>query len=160
MRKASVGVSPFTATLLGKIASGVKISSIEKLAFSYKDLPAQARNGIFIVSAYTTKVKDNIEKVTLENEDFRRVIFTGTKTQLVLMSIPVGGEIGLETHPHVDQFFRIEQYLSCKVLWGAMQSHVQIEVGATACSTWAYWRRSKSAMFAKSLRTIWPLICG
>ena len=69
LRKASVGVSPFTATLLGKIASGVKISSIEKLAFSYKDLPAQARNGIFIVSAYTTKVKDNMEDVTEIPED-------------------------------------------------------------------------------------------
>jgi hypothetical protein len=76
LRKASVGVSPFTATLLGKIASGVKISSIEKLAFSYKDLPAQARNGIFIVSAYTTKVKDNIEKVTVipEDEWFRNLL--------------------------------------------------------------------------------------
>ena len=69
LRKASVGVSPFTATLLGKIASGVKISSIEKLAFSYKDLPSQARNGIFIVSAYTTKVKENMAEVTVIPED-------------------------------------------------------------------------------------------
>lgn len=50
----------------------------------------------------------NIEKETLENENFRKVIFTGEKSQLVLMSIEVGGEIGKEVHPKVDQFFRIE----------------------------------------------------
>src|SRR3989344_2535334 len=50
----------------------------------------------------------NIEKETLENDNFRKVVFTGEKSQLVLMSIEVGGEIGKETHPNVDQFFRIE----------------------------------------------------
>jgi mannose-6-phosphate isomerase-like protein (cupin superfamily) len=51
----------------------------------------------------------NLEQATLANTDFRRVIHTGEHSQLVLMSLPVGGEIGIETHPHVDQFFRIEQ---------------------------------------------------
>ena len=50
----------------------------------------------------------NIEKETLENDNFRKVVFTGEKSQLVLMSIEVGGEIGKEVHPKVDQFFRIE----------------------------------------------------
>lgn len=45
----------------------------------------------------------NIVKVTAENQDFRRVLFTGAKSQLVVMSIPPGGEIGQETHTHVEQ---------------------------------------------------------
>jgi mannose-6-phosphate isomerase-like protein (cupin superfamily) len=50
----------------------------------------------------------NIEKLTLENTDYRRVIFTGNYSQLVLMSIPVGEDIEFEIHPYVDQFFRFE----------------------------------------------------
>lgn len=52
---------------------------------------------------------DDIERLTLENEDYRRVIHTGNYSQLVLMSIPVGEDIELEIHPETDQFFRIEQ---------------------------------------------------
>lgn len=44
-----------------------------------------------------------LQKVTAENTDFRKVLFTGEKTQLVVMDIPVGGEIGEETHDHVEQ---------------------------------------------------------
>jgi len=51
---------------------------------------------------------DNIEKLTLENEDFRRVLYTGHNLQLVLMTIRPGEEIGLEVHDDRDQFFRIE----------------------------------------------------
>lgn len=50
-----------------------------------------------------------IEKLTLANSFFRQVIFTGEHTQLVLMSLLPGEEIGNEVHDHVDQFFRIEQ---------------------------------------------------
>lgn len=50
----------------------------------------------------------NIEHATLENEDFRRVLFTGANTQLVLMTLRPGEEIGLETHDEHDQFIRIE----------------------------------------------------
>jgi len=50
-----------------------------------------------------------IEKQTLENTYFRRVLFTGTYSQLVVMCLAPGEEIGDEVHPHVDQFFRIEQ---------------------------------------------------
>lgn len=51
---------------------------------------------------------ENIEKITLENSDFRRVLYTGTKLQLVLMTLPPSADIGLETHTENDQFFRIE----------------------------------------------------
>jgi mannose-6-phosphate isomerase-like protein (cupin superfamily) len=50
-----------------------------------------------------------IEKLTLENNFFRQVIFTGEHAQLVLMSVLPGDELGDEVHGHVDQFFRIEQ---------------------------------------------------
>ena len=51
---------------------------------------------------------DNIEKLTLENENFRQVLFTGKYSQLVLMSLLTNEEIGLEVHNNVDQFFRVE----------------------------------------------------
>lgn len=50
----------------------------------------------------------DIEKLTENNEDFRRVLYTGKHMQLVLMSIPVGGEIGEEVHDTIDQFIRVE----------------------------------------------------
>lgn len=50
----------------------------------------------------------NIEQDTLENEDYRRVLFTGSNMQLVLMTLQPGEEIGLETHDEHDQFIRIE----------------------------------------------------
>jgi mannose-6-phosphate isomerase-like protein (cupin superfamily) len=52
---------------------------------------------------------DDIEKVTVENEDFRRVLYTGQHLQLVLMTLRPGEEIGSEVHPDRDQFFRIEE---------------------------------------------------
>jgi mannose-6-phosphate isomerase-like protein (cupin superfamily) len=45
----------------------------------------------------------NIVRTTKENRNFRTVLFTGERSQLVVMRIPPGGEIGLETHPHVEQ---------------------------------------------------------
>ena len=50
----------------------------------------------------------NIEDRTLENDNFREVLFTAPGIQLVLMTIGVGDEIGLETHDDVDQFIRVE----------------------------------------------------
>src|SRR5687768_4173890 len=52
--------------------------------------------------------KTNIEKDTLKNKNFRKVIYTGKNSQLVLMSIKPKEEIGLETHPENDQFLRFE----------------------------------------------------
>lgn len=52
---------------------------------------------------------DNIEKRTKENDDFRRVLYTGKHMQLVLMTLQPGEDIGEEVHDDVDQFFRIEK---------------------------------------------------
>lgn len=51
----------------------------------------------------------NIEKLTLENTDFRRVLYTSKHTQLVLMALKPDEEIGWETHIDNDQFFRFEK---------------------------------------------------
>jgi mannose-6-phosphate isomerase-like protein (cupin superfamily) len=52
---------------------------------------------------------DNIERLTVRNEDFRRVLYTGEHLQLVLMTLQPGEEIGAEVHPDRDQFFRFEE---------------------------------------------------
>jgi len=51
----------------------------------------------------------DIEELTEENSDFRRVLYTGKTLQLVLMAIQPGEEIGEETHDDRDQFFRVEK---------------------------------------------------
>jgi mannose-6-phosphate isomerase-like protein (cupin superfamily) len=51
----------------------------------------------------------DIEELTEENSDFRRVLYTGKNLQLVLMAIQPGGEIGEEVHDDRDQFFRVEE---------------------------------------------------
>jgi len=52
--------------------------------------------------------RGNIEKDTLENKKFRKVLYTGKHSQLVLMSLCPKEDIGMETHPENDQFFRFE----------------------------------------------------
>jgi mannose-6-phosphate isomerase-like protein (cupin superfamily) len=56
------------------------------------------------MAGYTT----NIETDTLQNGDFRRVLYTAENLQLVLMTLQPGESIGMETHEHGDQFFRVE----------------------------------------------------
>lgn len=53
--------------------------------------------------------KDNIEKLTKENKNFRKVLYTGKHCQLVLMSLLPGEEIGSEIHNENDQFFRFDE---------------------------------------------------
>lgn len=52
---------------------------------------------------------ENIEQLTIENDSFRKVLYTGKHSQLVLMSLQPGEEIGIEVHTENDQFFRFEQ---------------------------------------------------
>jgi mannose-6-phosphate isomerase-like protein (cupin superfamily) len=51
----------------------------------------------------------DIEQATLGNDNFRTVLFTGTHTQLTVMRLRAGEEIGWESHGHLDQFLRIEE---------------------------------------------------
>jgi mannose-6-phosphate isomerase-like protein (cupin superfamily) len=51
----------------------------------------------------------NIEKATLENDNFRKVLYTSKYSQLVLMSLKPEEDIGMEVHQENDQFFRFEK---------------------------------------------------
>jgi mannose-6-phosphate isomerase-like protein (cupin superfamily) len=70
---------------------------------------------------------DNIEKRTVENEDFRRVLYTGHNLQLVLMTLPPGCDIGEEVHPDRDQFFRFEEGRGIVDIDGT-ENHVEEDV--------------------------------
>ena len=77
----------------------------------YTPVPDTARHGTFI------ELRDygpdpfvvNIEDATKQNNNFRTALWTGNHLQLTLMSINVGEDIGLEVHPNLDQFIRIEE---------------------------------------------------
>lgn len=61
---------------------------------------------------------DNIEDRTKENSSFRKVLFTGTYMQLVVMSLKPGEDIGEEVHDNVDQFFRVEEGVAQVIIDG------------------------------------------
>jgi mannose-6-phosphate isomerase-like protein (cupin superfamily) len=63
-----------------------------------------------------------LEKRTLKNKKFRQVLFTGKYSQLVVMSLLPGEEIGSEVHPEVDQFFRIEEG-KAKFVFNEIEEH-------------------------------------
>lgn len=68
----------------------------------------------------------NVEEATLENTNFRTVLFTGAKLQLTVMRLAPGEEIGVEMHDHLDQFLRIEQG-SARVTFGPSAEQVDEE---------------------------------
>jgi mannose-6-phosphate isomerase-like protein (cupin superfamily) len=59
-----------------------------------------------------------IEQDTLDNDNFRKVLYTGKNSQLVLMSLKPGEDIGLEVHSENDQFFRFEQGIGQVIIDG------------------------------------------
>ena len=61
----------------------------------------------------------DIEQATLDNRNFRTVLYTGTHLQLTVMRLAPGEDIGLEAHPHLDQFLRVER------------GRARLELGAT-----------------------------
>ena len=78
-----------------------------------------------------------IEKATEENDYFRRVLFTGKYSQLVVMCLQAGEEIGNEVHPDVDQFFRIEKG-SAKFVFGGKEKHLVRAGGAVVVPAGTY----------------------
>jgi mannose-6-phosphate isomerase-like protein (cupin superfamily) len=64
-----------------------------------------------------------IEDLTVKNEYFRKVLFTGKYAQLVVMCLQPGEEIGNEVHGNVDQFFRIEEG-EAKFVFGDKEEHL------------------------------------
>ena len=76
---------------------------------------------------------DNIERATVENEEFRRVLYTGSNMQLVLMTLRPGEEIGRETHEEHDQFIRVESGTGSVILDGekhALEDGVAVVIPA------------------------------
>jgi mannose-6-phosphate isomerase-like protein (cupin superfamily) len=68
----------------------------------------------------------NVEEATLENANFRTVLFTGANIQLTVMRLGPGEEIGVEMHDHLDQFLRIEQG-SARVTFGPSADQIDEE---------------------------------
>ena len=66
----------------------------------------------------------NINHATNMNKNFRTTLWTGRNLQLTLMSIPVHGDIGVEMHPNVDQFIRVESG-KAKVYVGSCRNNLQ-----------------------------------
>ena len=64
----------------------------------------------------------NIEEETLNNTFFRKVLFTGPHSQLVVMNLAPGEEIGEEVHDEVDQFLRFEEGDGIAIVNGAEQT--------------------------------------
>lgn len=68
----------------------------------------------------------NIESATKQNDTYRTALWTGKHLQLTLMSIDVGDDVGLEVHPHIDQFVRIEDGQGLVVM-GDTKDHLNFQ---------------------------------
>lgn len=68
----------------------------------------------------------DIDRATKENTNYRSVAWSGRYLQVTLMSIPVGGDIGLESHPETDQFLRLDAG-SGRVQMGATRGRLTFE---------------------------------
>ncbi|NLP44848.1 MAG: cupin domain-containing protein [Peptococcaceae bacterium] len=76
------------------------------IPMGYQNYPSQLIN----LKDYGPKpIVFNMEEASRQNKNFRIAFWTGRHFQITLMCIPVGQDIGLELHPHVDQFLRIEE---------------------------------------------------
>ena len=71
----------------------------------------------------------DVEDLTMSNDNFRTAAWTGQFLQMTLMSIEVGGEIGLEVHDDTDQFLRIEQGVA-RVVMGDSPDNITFDVTA------------------------------
>jgi mannose-6-phosphate isomerase-like protein (cupin superfamily) len=79
----------------------------------------------------------NIEKQSISNKNFRKVLFTGKHEQLVVMSLKPKEEIGNEVHRKVDQFFRIEEG-EAKFIFNGREKHLVGNGGAVLVPAGTY----------------------
>ncbi|HEY0668998.1 MAG TPA: cupin domain-containing protein [Sphingobacteriaceae bacterium] len=101
MKTTSLIIIAFLALALG---SGYTVTKHYEEAESENTARPDTIKGRGSLKGFTT----NIEKATIENNNYRKVLYTGKHMQLVLMSLKPGEEIGEETHQMNDQFFRFE----------------------------------------------------
>jgi len=112
----------FKLNNLDKLESYVKLSSEQNMEIetNIKIADLLTNTNLYILEQMTLVqtggnpniepfYSENIEELTKTNNDYRRVLYTGMNQQFVLMSIPVGDGIKMETHEYHDQFIRIEQ---------------------------------------------------
>ena len=92
----------------------------------------------------------SIEKLTEKNNYFRQVLFTGKHTQLVVMCLQPGEEIGDEVHPDVDQFFRVEEG-SAKFIFNEKEEHV-VKTGDAVVVPAGTYHNVVNALKTKALR--------
>lgn len=71
---------------------------------------------------------EDIKKLAKENNNFRKVLHTGRHSQIVAMSIPVGGDIGMETHENVDQILYFVEGKGDAVLNGEKRAVVEHDI--------------------------------
>lgn len=77
---------------------------------AHENWPYQSNDAVMNIMDYgPNPVAVDIKEATLENESFRTALWTGDHLQITLMNLLPGEEIGLEMHPNVDQFVRIEE---------------------------------------------------
>ncbi|MDR7665057.1 cupin domain-containing protein [Methanosarcina sp. Z-7115] len=94
---------------LGILLGVCFLLSVTAAAVSAKELPNIAEKKADKTEKKVKGYSIDIEKATLENNNFRKVLYTAKHSQLVLMSLKPGEEIGMETHKETDQFFRFEE---------------------------------------------------
>lgn len=125
------------ATLVGTLAIGFAWAGFgAKIVFVITGLMAAALAPYLITIPqrdYNSKTDfgrkpyvEDIKKLTVDNETFRTAIWTGSQLQVTVMSIPVGGEVGLEVHKNIDQFLRIEDG-DALVLMGPREDDLSFE---------------------------------
>ncbi len=79
---------------------------------TYKNTILEDKKTYIIIMA----LAGNITKMTIKNNNYRKVIETGTHQQIVLMSLKPKEEIGMEVHKKVDQFIRIEKGIGLAII--------------------------------------------
>ena len=94
---------------LGILLGVCFLLSVTAAAVSAKELPNIAEKKADKTEKKVKGFSINIEEATLENSNFRKVLYTSKHSQLVLMSLKPGEEIGMEVHEENDQFFRFEE---------------------------------------------------
>ena len=98
-----IGLIPFCAGLLLFVWSTMSCDST-----SQDGRASKANSNVTLKDYGAEPTVLNIEAYTMSNNNFRTALWTGAKFQLTLMTIPVGGDVGLEQHIDIDQFLRIE----------------------------------------------------
>lgn len=99
----------FYLILCSLLAAGLSFASNDNTSEKQNKEDAKSHSSVVIKDYGAEPTVLDIEAYTSENKNFRSALWTGKHLQVTLMSIPVGGEVGLEKHPDIDQFLRIEE---------------------------------------------------